>query len=143
MTKKGKKQQQDSSMSFSVSSWFEKISTAKPPNVVITAAVLGLALFLFGGGLYDIILQPPPAVYSGTRFYFLNPLGLGYQFVFDTVVAVILYGAGLIGMLAMYRSAKQTSTPRQAYMTFTIGVSLLFIAYILLEYVMQIKIAGV
>jgi hypothetical protein len=128
-----------SSMSFSLSRWFRKISTAKPSSLAITIIVIAYAIFLFSGGLYTIITQPLPAVYYGQRFLFLYP-ELGSQFVSDTVIAVMLYAIGFVGLLAVYQSTKYAYKPRQAYMMMVIGVSLLLLAYIFLEDAILIKL---
>jgi hypothetical protein len=137
MSKKVKKQ--TSSMSFSLSRWFRKISTAKPSAFVISIIVIASALFLFGGGLYTIIEKPLPSAYVSGRFYFLYP-NLSDQFISDTVISVMLYVIGFIGLLAVYQSTKYAYKPRQAYMMLVIGVLLLFLAYIFLEDSILIKL---
>jgi len=128
-----------SSMSFSLSRWFRRISTARPSSLAITIIVIAYAVFLFGGGLYTIITQPLPAVYYGQRFLFLYP-ELGSQFVSDTVIAVMLYAIGFVGLLAIYQSTKYAYKPRQAYMMLVVGVTLLLLAYIFLEDAILIKL---
>ena len=137
MSKKVKKQA--SSMSFSLSRWFSKISTAKPSSLAISIIVIAYAIFLFGGGLYTIIASPLPAFYTGRGFIFLYP-ELGQQFIADTVIAVMLYAIGFVGLLAVYQSTKYAYKPRQAYMMMVIGVTLLLLAYIFLEDAILIKL---
>jgi hypothetical protein len=100
---------------------------------------MAYAIFLFSGGLYTIITQPLTAVYYGQRFLFLYP-ELGSQFVSDTVIAVMLYAIGFVGLLAVYQSTKYAYQPRQAYMMLVIGVTLLLLAYIFLEDAILIKL---
>ena len=141
MSKKVKKSA--SSMSFSLSRWFRKISTAKPSSFAITIAVIAYAVFIFGGGLYTLINYEtilPSAYYQG-RFYFLYP-DLGLQFISDTVIAVMLYAIGFVGLLAIYQSTKYAYKPRQAYMMMVIGLTLLLLAYIFLEDAIMIKLGG-
>ena len=130
-----------SSMSFSLNRWFRKISTAKPSSLAITIIVIAYAIFLFSGGLYTIITQPLTAIYDSQRFLFIYP-ELGSQFVSDTVIAVMLYAIGFVGLLAVYQSTKYAYNPRQAYMMLVIGVTLLLLAYIFLEDAILIKISG-
>ncbi len=139
MSDKAKKQA--SSMSFTISRWFERISTMRPSTVIVTIAVLGVAVFLFGGGIYDIVNKPLPAVYYNNQFYFLYP-SLADQFVFDTVIAAILFVFGFIGLLTVYQSSRHAYSPRQAYMTLIVGSVLILLAYIFLEYFIRIKISG-
>ncbi len=137
MSKKVKKSA--SSMSFSLSRWFRRISTAKPSSFAITIIVIAYAVFLFGGGLYTIITQPLPALYYSQRFLFIYP-ELGSQFISDTIIAVMLYSIGFVGLLAVYQSTKYAYKPRQAYMMLVVGVTLLLLAYIFLEDTILIKL---
>ena len=91
--------------------------------------------------MYTIIMKPLPSVYYGGRFLFLYPQ-LSEQFVTDSVIAMILYSLGIIGLILMYQSTKYAYKPRQAYMMFVVGTVLIFIAYILLETTINIKLGG-
>jgi hypothetical protein len=139
MSKKVKRRA--SSMSFSLSRLFSKISTTKPSSLVVSIVVIAYAIFLFGGGLYTIISSPLPAFYTGRGFIFLYP-ELGRQFIADTVISGMLYAIGFAGLLAIYQSTKYAYKPRQAYMMLVIGVTLLLLAYIFLEDAILIKLGG-
>ena len=139
MSKKVKKRA--SSTSFSLSRLFDKISTTKPSSLAISIIVLSYAIFLFGGGLYTIISEPLPAYYTERGFIFIYP-DLGEQFVSDSIIAVMLYAIGFVGLLAIYQSTKYAYKPRQAYMMLVIGVTLLLLAYIFLEDAILIKLGG-
>ena len=136
-----KVKKQASSLSFSLSKWFKRISTMKPSTFIVSTVVIGAVVFLFSGGLYDIIVQPLVAFYNGQRFYFLYP-EISSQFIFDTVVAAILYIVGFIGLMSIYQSSRHAYNSRQAYMTMIIGATLLLIAYVFLEYFVHMKLAG-
>lgn len=130
-----------SSLSFSMSKLYRKISKIKPSTLILSIIAMAFAIFLFGGGLYDIIMKPLPAVYYSGRFVFLYPQ-LSEQFVSDSIVAMILYTLGISGTVIMYQSTKYAYKPRQAYMMFLVGVVLLWLAYILLEATVGIKLGG-
>ena len=130
-----------SSLSFSMSKLYRKISTIKPSTLILSIIAMAFAIFLFGGGLYDIIMKPLPAVYYGGRFVFLYPQ-LSEQFISDSIVAMILYTLGISGTIIMYQSTKYAYKPRQAYMMFLVGVVLLFLAYILLEATVELKLGS-
>jgi hypothetical protein len=139
MSKKVKRRA--SSMSFSLSRGFSKISKTKPSSFIVSIIVIAYAIFLFGGGLYTIISSPLPAYYTGSGFLFIYP-ELGSQFISDSVISVMLYAIGFAGLLAIYQSTKYAYKPRQAYMMMVIGVSLLLLAYIFLEDAIMIKLGG-
>jgi len=142
MAKKVKKQ--TSSMPFSLSRWFRRISTAQPSTFILSIIISVSAVFLFGGGLYTVIMHPIIYAYYSNRFYFIfsRSLGgtIGEQFGAESIISNALYMIGLIGLLVIYQSTKYAYKPRQAYMMLIIGVALLFIAYIFLEDVMNIKL---
>lgn len=139
MARKIKRQM--SSTAYSLKRLYVKITTAKPSSLVLSAIAIAVAVFLFGGGLYDVIVKPYTAVYYGGRFYLLYP-ALGYQFIFDSVVSMILYALGIVGLISVYQSTKYAYKPRQAYMMFLVGIALILIAYIYLEVTIQLKIGG-
>jgi hypothetical protein len=128
-----------SSISFSLNRFYRTISTAKPSNLIIPIAAIAFAIFLLGGGLYDIIMRPLPAVYYNSQFLFLYP-SLSEQFVSDSVVAMTIYALGIVGLITIYQSTKYVYKPRQAYMMLIIGVALLLLAYIFLEDSIRIKL---
>jgi hypothetical protein len=130
-----------SSFSFSLNKLYRTLTTTGPSNLILPAIAIAFAVFLFGGGLYDIIMKPLPAVYYGGRFLFLYPQ-LSEQFISDSIVAMTVYGLGIIGLLVMYQSTKYVYKPRQAYMMMIVGIVLLLLAYIFLEASIQIKLSG-
>jgi hypothetical protein len=128
-----------SSLSFSMNRLYRAITTAKPSSFVVGVLAISVAVFFFGGGLYDLIMKPLPAVYYGGRFLFLYPQ-LTEQFISDSIVAMTVYALGIIGMIAVYQSTKYVYKPRQAYMMLIIGFALVFMAYIFLEETIRIKL---
>mgnify|MGYP001063581917 CR=1 FL=1 len=130
-----------SSMSYSINRFYRRISTAKPSTLILSIVAIAIAIFLFGGGLYNLIMQPLPAVYYGGRFIFLYPQ-LSEQFITDSIVATILYSLGVVGLITIYQSTKYAYKPRQAYMMLLVGIVLLLLAYIFLEATIQLKLAG-
>jgi hypothetical protein len=130
-----------SSLSFSLNRFYDRISTTKPSTLIVSTLAIAFAVFLFGGGLYDITVKPETAIYYGGRFIFLYPQ-LSMQFISDSMVATILYSFGIIGLIVMYQSTKYAYKPRQAYMMFIVGIILLLIAYIFLEATIRLKVGG-
>jgi hypothetical protein len=136
MSRKVKKD--SSSLSFSLSRWFKKISTGTPTIAVATIVGLAYSVFIFGGGLFTLINHPAPSAYYNSRFYFLYP-SISSQFISDTAISVILYALGFVGLLMVYQSSKSAYKPRQAYMMLVIGVTFLLISYIFLEGAISFK----
>jgi len=130
-----------SSVSFSLSRWFRRISTTTPSSLAFVVAGILYCVFLFGGGLYTLITRPPPSAYVNGVFYFLYP-SLSSQFISDTLIAALLYGFGFLGLFVIYQSTKSAYNPRQAYMMLVIGVAFLLMSYIFLEAAISFKASG-
>jgi hypothetical protein len=132
-----------SSMSYSFNNVYRRISSMEPSTLVLSIFAIAIAVFLFGGGIYDLIRTPYPAIYSSSSgaFVLIDPR-LGEQFISDSVVATMLYALGAVGLIAVYQSTKYAYKPRQAYMMFMVGIVLLFLSYILLEATIHIKLSG-
>ena len=130
-----------SNMSFSLSRWFRKISSSAPSLTLITIVGISYAIFIFGGGLYTLISHPLPSAYVNGRFYFLYP-DISNQFISDTVVSVILYALGFVGLLIIYQSTKSAYKPRQAYMMLIVGVTFILLAWVFLEGAINFKATG-
>jgi hypothetical protein len=132
----GKIKKTSETMSFSLSRWFRKITQNAPAATVLTIVGVSYAIFLFGGGLFDLInwqtIQPSGYNSNTGQFFFLYP-DISGQFIADTIIAVTLYALGFIGLLAIYQSGRNINKPRQAYMLLVIGVTFLLLAYIFLE----------
>jgi hypothetical protein len=136
MSNKLKKRSSD--VSFSLSRWFERISTTTPKELILTIVGVGYSIFLFAGGLYTLITKPATAYLGTTQIYFLYP-NISQQFVSDTIIAAILYALGFAGLLAIYQSTKSAYKPRQAYMLLIIGVTFLVLSYVFLEGAISFK----
>jgi len=134
-----KVKRQNSSMASSFERWVNKILNIRPSASTITTIVIAYAIFLFGGGLFTIIVPIFPP-YINNNFLFIYP-ELASQFISDTIIAATLYVMGFVGLLALYQSTKYAYKPRQAYMTAIAGVALLLMAYIFLEGILAIKIS--
>jgi hypothetical protein len=123
-------------LSFKLQKLYRRLSAAKPSNRVLALIVIAIAIFLFGGGLYLIIVKPFPAVYYGGRFLFVYPQ-LSEQWVSDSIIAMTLFAFGVVGLLLIYQSTKYAYNPRQAYLVFLMGAALVLISYISIEAILH------
>jgi len=124
------------SLSFMLQKLYRRLSAAKPSNLVLALIVIAITVFLFGGGLYLIIVKPFPAVYYGGRFLFVYPQ-LSEQWVSDSIIAMTLFAFGVVGLLLIYQSTKYAYNPRQAYLVFLMGAALVLISYISIEAILH------
>lgn len=121
------------SLSHFIQKTYWKIVTIKPSLLLIAITVTAACIFFAGGGIYDLLEQPVFAVFPSGRPYFAYP-GIGEQWLGESMFAMIFYGLGTVGLLLAYQSTKYAYRPRQAFMMLMIGVLLIVMAYILVEY---------
>jgi len=123
-----------SSLAFSLQKTYEKIITAKPSLFVVAISVVAASLFLLGGGIYDILIQPIVAIVaSGGRIISFYPYGITEQLLLESVIIMVFYAMGFAGFIIAYRSTKYAYSPRQAYRFLLVGCVLLLISYVLVE----------
>ena len=123
-----------SGLAFSLQKTYEKILTAKPSLFVVGILVVGASLFLLGGGIYDVLIQPIVAIVaSGGRIISFYPYGITEQLLLESVIIMVFYAMGFAGFLIAYRSTKYAYSPRQAYRFLLVGCVLLLISYVLVE----------
>jgi len=123
-----------------------RITTYRPSPWTIAFVVLAIAIFLLGGGIYDLLEQSsiPVAIFSSSggagSFIFLYPYpSLNDQFIAESILIMMLYSMGIIGLLVTYQSTKYAYKPRQAYIMLLGGLFFMLIAYALLEYIFYIR----
>jgi hypothetical protein len=125
---------QVSSFSYRLQKTYERIITSKPSLFVVGILAVALALFLLGGGIYDMMVEGIAVAYfgSGGTLYVFYP-SLSEQFLLESMLIMIFGAIGFAGFLMAYRSTKYAYNPRQAYQLLLVGCVLLIIAYILIE----------
>ena len=108
--------------------------TAKPSTILLAALAMGTSVFLLGGGIYDIIEQPVVAFVSGGRIIPYYPQALNEQLLGESIGSMVLYAFGIIGLLLVYQSTKYAYSPREAFTMLLIGLLLLLIGWVMVEF---------
>jgi len=121
-----------SSLAFSLQKTYEKILNYKPSFFIIGLLAVATSIFLFAGGIYNLLMQPIVAIVSGGSIISFYPT-LTEQLLLESILVMIFYSLGFVGLLISYRSTKHTSNPRQAYRFLLVGAVLFLVSYILLE----------
>ena len=115
------------------------ISLGRPSPIILVFIMTAVMLLLFAGGVYDIMIQPLVLVPtpSSPIFYYY---GLGEQSWSESFVAILLFGIGSAGGFLSYRSTRYAYKPREAAMLLAVGIIMIFLAFVGLEYVIRAKI---
>lgn len=122
-----------SSLAFSLQKTYEKILNFKPSFFIIGLLAVAASIFLFAGGIYNLLMKPIVAIVAGGSIISFYPYGITEQLLLESILVMIFYTLGFAGLLISYRSTKHASNPREAYRFLLVGVVLFVIAYILLE----------
>ncbi len=122
------------SFSYYVQKAYWKLVTLKPSTLLLATLAIAASVFLLGGGIYDILEQPIIAFVSGGRVIPYYPQALNEQLLGESIASMILYALGITGLILMYRSTKYAYNPREAYTTLLIGLFLLMIGWIIVEF---------
>jgi len=123
-----------SSLSYYLQKAYWKLVTLKPSTFLLAIIAVAASVFLLGGGVYDILEQPVIAFVSSGRVIPYYPQALNEQLLGESVASMVLYSLGLIGLLLMYQSTKYANNPREAYTTLLIGLLLLLIGWVIIEF---------
>ncbi len=108
--------------------------TLKPSTILLAGIAIAASVFLLGGGIYDLIEQPIVAFVSGGRIIPYYPQALNEQLLGESIAAMMLYSLGVMGLILAYQSTKYAYSPREAYTTLLIGLILLLIGWVLVEF---------
>ena len=123
-----------SSLAFSLQKTYERLLNSKPSMLAVAGIAIAFSLFLFGGGIYDMIIKPVVAIVgSSGRIVTFYPYGITDQFLGESIIVMIYYAMGVSGFLVCYQSTKHAYNPRVGYRYLLVGVALVLIAYLLLE----------
>jgi hypothetical protein len=120
---------------------FLKISKLQPSPQLVAIFVMVFSIFLLGGGIYDITMNPI-AIFplSSGRFIFYYPFQLHDQLLNESIGVMLFYGIGALGLFLIYQSTKHIRNPRQVSAIVKIGVALFVISFIAIEAILYWKL---
>lgn len=81
-----------------------------------------ISIILAGGGIYDIKNRPAGVVYDNSgNMYSVYP-GYDAQTLNESLTAMVMYGAGILGLYLCYRGTKVLYDQGRANLFFTAGL---------------------
>lgn len=102
---------------------------------VITLAILVVFVFVFAGGVYDLLEQPPLLAYGMPFWPALHEQTLG-----ESIAIACSYVIGIAGLFIAVKSATIAHKPRQAITLLFVGVMMLVAAFVVCQYLITVKI---
>lgn len=129
-----------SSIAYFARRTYWRMVTAKPSLLVIALVAVGVSIFLLGGGVYNLIVPYVPIGFPlGRRVLFFYPRSVHEQAFLASVLVMTVYSIGTAGFLLTYQSTRYAYRSRQAFTLLSIGLMLIFMAYLLIEYILWLK----
>jgi len=96
--------------------------------------IIGISIFLLGGGIYDIFMEPLAVLPVGAgRFLSYIPYRINEQLLVGSIGVMILYALGSLGLILIYHSTRYIRNQRHAFILMGIGAGLLLISFIMVE----------
>jgi len=122
---------------YSIRKAYAKMATYHPPRSLIAAIVIGISIFLLGGGIYDIFMEPLAVLPVGAgRFLPFIPYRLNEQLLVGSIGVMVLYVLGSLGLILIYYSTRYIHNQRYASILMGIGAALFLISFITVESIM-------
>jgi len=113
---------------------YEKILSYRLSRPIIAALIMATSIFLLGGGIYDIFMNPPIILPVGEgRFLPFIPYDVNRQLLIGSIGVIILYALGALGLLIIYHSARYVHNQRTALFLIGIGAGFLLISFGIIE----------
>jgi len=117
---------------------FIRIRVGRPSTTIIILIFLGFSIFALSGGIYDI-LEKPMALLPAPGFPVFFYSGLHEQTINESLQAMFLISIGTLGCFISYRSTRYAYRPRTATILLLIGLTLLILSFVGLEWVLALK----
>lgn len=108
-----------------------KIINYRPNPYVIATILMAAAIFLLGGGIYDLSISD---ISFGNVIYPYPRLDA--QFLGESIIIMVSYALGAAGLILIYWSVRYRRNPRQASLLIQLGIALLLIIFIITEVIL-------
>jgi len=119
---------------YSIRKAYVKIAAYRPPRSLIAAIVMGISIFLLGGGIYNIFMKPLVVLpLGGGRFLPFIPYRLNEQLLVGSIGVMILYALGSLGLILIYYGTRYMHNRRHASILIGIGAALFLISFAMVE----------
>ena len=115
---------------------YARLTSYHPSRSIIALIIAGVSIFLIGGGVYDLFMNPVFMLPFGVsrKIY-----GIHAQTIIESIGVMMLYTLGFIGFILIYYSARYLHNERSAFILLGVGVAMLLASIIVVEqFILQI-----
>jgi hypothetical protein len=115
------------------------VRAPKSLKTLTLAAFVIFCVFIAGGGIYDMLDNPPSIVPGpGGTWLAIHPY-MGEQTLNESVVAMFLNGCMIGGLLIAYKSSQETRDSKKANYMLVIGLALILLGLSGSHYLLVLK----
>lgn len=115
---------------------YTRLASYHPSRSIIALIIAGVSIFLIGGGVYDLFMNPVFMLPFGVsrKIY-----GIHTQTVIESIGVMMLYTLGFIGLILIYYSTRYLHNERYAFILLGVGAAMLLASIIVVEqFILQI-----
>ncbi|RLG91419.1 MAG: hypothetical protein DRO36_04250 [Candidatus Hecatellales archaeon] len=98
---------------------------------------------MFGGGLYDLVVQPPTIVTVSRRIFFFYPYHTDEQLLGESLLFMILLSMGSLGIFLVNRCVTHIYSRRLSSIILIGGIALFVVAVLGVYMLLKIKFSPV
>jgi hypothetical protein len=115
-----------------------RMPSLKPLGSMTVFLVIVLSIFIFSGGVYDIMERPISVLPTPSQPIFYYP-GMTDQTMTESLGFMLFLIIGILGGYIVFRSTRRAYRPREVRLYILIGLALLLVAFIGCEQLLAIK----
>jgi len=108
---------------------------------IILLLLLGFVVFLFGGGLYNLVVHPPTVISVAQRVFFFLPYHTDEQLLGESLIFMILLSIGSLGIFMVNRCVTHTYSRRLASIFLVVGIIMFVVGVIGVYMLLRIKLS--
>ena len=118
---------------------YRRLSAYKPSPFVLALVCVAVAIFFFGGGIYDVVVKPAPAVLRPRSIWVAYPYTLLEQWLVESIISMVFFAMGFAGLVLIYESTKYANDPQRAYYRLIVGLLLFLLAFSMAQYMLRVQ----
>ena len=97
------------------------------PPLAVALAIALFASFIIGGGIYDIVDNPPSIIPGPGGWIAIHPY-MSEQTLNESIIAMIFYFLSFLGLYLGYQASRVSYDRRRAFTYLFIGIGLILIS---------------
>lgn len=115
------------------------ISLPSPPRMLILMATYIFLFWLMAGGIYMLVRNPIAVGAQNNQALYFYP-SLNESFIIEGFIAAIMLFVGGFGAIMVYQASLSAMNKGYATALLIIGLAMTFISFMILQYIINVKL---